>query len=172
MSLVRAARPLNPWIWLVIPAAVCAGATMLLSAPIRIFGHGLPEPVFGMVLAFAWPVIRPSALAPFMLLAFGVFTDLFWGSPTGLWGISLLAAYGCALSLRGLMQGQSWQTLWLWFAAFVAVGMGVAYFLSSLSSLNLPGLFGVGWQYLVTLALYPFAHRLIERFEDADVRFR
>jgi rod shape-determining protein MreD len=172
MSLVRAARPLNPWTWLVTPALVCGVATMLLSAPIRIFGFGLPEPVFGMVLAFAWPVIRPSAVAPFVLLAYGLFTDLYWGAPTGLWGISLLAAYAGSLSMRGLMQGQSWQALWLWYAVFAAMAFGAALFLSSLSALNVPDLWGVFWQYLATIALYPFAHRLIERFEDADVRFR
>jgi rod shape-determining protein MreD len=172
MSLVRAARPLNPWTWLAAPALACAAATLLLSAPIRIAGFALPEPVFGMVLAFAWPVIRPAALAPFALMAYGVFTDLFWGAPTGLWGLSLLAAYAGALFLRQLMQGQSWQALWLWFAAFTALAMGAAYFLASLSALNPPGFTGVAWQYVATIALYPFAHRLIERFEDADVRFR
>jgi rod shape-determining protein MreD len=30
----------------------------------------------------------------------------------------------------------------------------------------------VGWQFLATVVLYPFADRLIDRFEDADVRFR
>jgi len=35
-----------------------------------------------------------------------------------------------------------------------------------------PGLVGVAWQFLATAILYPFAHRLIDRFEDADVRFR
>jgi rod shape-determining protein MreD len=123
-------------------------------------------------LAFAWPVIRPAVLAPFVLMAYGAFTDLFWGAPTGLWGLSLLAAYGGALFLRQLMQGQSWQALWLWFAAFTALAMTSAYFLASLAALNPPGLWGVTWQYLATIALYPFAHRLIERFEDADVRFR
>jgi rod shape-determining protein MreD len=36
----------------------------------------------------------------------------------------------------------------------------------------MPNLIAVGWQFLVTAALYPFAHILIERYEDADVRFR
>jgi rod shape-determining protein MreD len=169
---MRATRPLNPFAWLVTPALVCAGATMLLAMPVRILGFGLPEPVFGVVLAFAWPVIRPSVLAPFLLLAYGVFTDLYWGSPTGLWSISLLAVYGGVLSVRGLMQGQSWQVMWMWFVALTALAMGVAFFLSTLSALNLPNPWGVLWQFLATAALYPFAHRLIERFEDADVRFR
>ena len=172
MSLMRAARPLNPWSWLAAPALVCVALTVLFAAPFRLFGLRLPEPVFGLVLAFAWPIIRPSALAPFVLLAFGLFTDLYWGSPTGLWGVSLLVAYAGALSIRGLMQGQSWVVTWMWFVAMTAMAMAAAFFLSVLSSLNIPNLFGVFWQFLVTAALYPFADRLIQRFEDADVRFR
>ena len=172
MTLMRAARPLNPWNWLVAPALICAAATMLLAAPLRLWGLRLPEPVFGLVLAFAWPIIRPSVLAPFALLAFGLFTDLYWGSPTGLWGISLLVAYAGALSGRGLMQGQSGLVTWMWFVAMTALAMATAFFLSVLSSLNIPSLFGVFWQFLATAALYPFAHGLIQRFEDADVRFR
>ena len=172
MSLMRAARPLNPWTWLVVPALVAVVLTMLFAAPLRFFTLALPEPAFGMILAFAWPIIRPSALAPFVLLAFGLFTDLYWGAPTGLWGISLLVAYAGALGFRGLMQGQGWATLWMWFAAFTALAMGTAFFLSVLSALNIPNLWGVLWQFLATVALYPFADRLIERFEDADVRFR
>jgi len=172
MTLMRATRPLNPWSWLVIPALICVAGTLLLAAPLRVFGLALPEPVFGLVLAYAWPVIRPSILAPFALLAYGLFTDLYWGAPTGLWAISLLAAYGGILVVRGLMQGQSWLVSWLWFVGATALAMGVAFFLAVLSSLNIPDLWSVLWQFLATAALYPFADRLIERFEDADVRFR
>ena len=28
------------------------------------------------------------------------------------------------------------------------------------------------WQFVATILLYPFSQRLIDRFEDADVRFR
>jgi rod shape-determining protein MreD len=41
-----------------------------------------------------------------------------------------------------------------------------------LDSLAMPSLLAVFWQFLVTTLLFPFAHRLIDRFEDADVRFR
>ena len=54
--------------------------TVVFAAPLRVLGLQLPEPVFGLVLAFAWPIIRPSVLAPFVLLAYGLFTDLYWGA--------------------------------------------------------------------------------------------
>jgi rod shape-determining protein MreD len=41
-----------------------------------------------------------------------------------------------------------------------------------LDAKGMPSLVSVGWQFLATILLYPFTHRLIEMFEDADVRFR
>ena len=86
---------------------------MLLGTPFRVFGLRLPEPVFPMVLAFAWAVIRPSMIAPFVLLALGLFLDLYWGGPFGLWALALLAAYAMVLlGVRSIMSGQSRLVLW------------------------------------------------------------
>ena len=86
----RAARPLSPGAWLLLPALVVAVAAFLLTVPLRVAGFGLPEPVFAIGLAFAWARIRPSALAPMVLLSLGLFLDLLWGAPMGLWPLSLL----------------------------------------------------------------------------------
>src|SRR4051812_24951768 len=102
MSL-SSARPLDPWRWLVAPLLIALLASVAFAAPIRIFGMRLPEPVFALVPTFAWAVIRPAVLAPFLVLAMGLFLDLFWGSPLGLWGLSLLVAYGGALFSRSMM---------------------------------------------------------------------
>src|SRR5665647_2576680 len=109
-------------------------ATLMLAAPIRVFGISLPEPVFPMVLAFSWAVIRPSVLGPFALLLIGLFQDLFWGGPLGLWPLSLLIAYFIALLTRNLMVGQSGSVLWGWYAALTVVAMGCAYLFSVLGS--------------------------------------
>ncbi len=171
MSL-SAARPLDPWRWLVLPALMSIGATLLFAAPIRIFGLALPEPVFALVPAFSWAVIRPSVLAPFGVLLLGLFLDLFWGGPMGLWALSLLLAYAMALAMRNMMTGQSRAMMWAWFASAVAVSMLGGYLFTMLDSLAMPSILSVFWQFLATALLFPFAHRLIDRFEDADVRFR
>ena len=95
------ARPLHPGRWLGVPALMCVLATIVFAAPIRIYGLQLPEPVFAMVPAFAWALIRPSILAPFALLTLGLFLDIFWGGPSGLWALSLLVAYATALTVMG-----------------------------------------------------------------------
>ena len=168
----KAAKPLNPLRWLGLPVLLCIGATVLFSATWRIFGFSLPEPVFAMAPAFAWALIRPSILAPFAVLLMGTFMDAFWGGPRGLWSLSLLAAYGAVLVTRPIIMGQSRLIMWIWYSAACAVAMGMGYALILLSTGNLADPISVLWQYLASVALFPFADQLIERFEDADVRFR
>lgn len=167
-----AARPLDPWRWIGVPALLCMAFTILFAAPIRVFGLQLPEPVFPMVCAFAWAVIRPSILAPFTLLVLGAFLDLFWGGALGLWGVSLLVAYAGALFMRNMLTGQSRPMMWAWYAGMTAVALATGYLITMLDVKSAPNLLATFWQFLATSLLYPFAHRLIDRFEDADVRFR
>jgi len=166
------ATRLDPWRWLGAPMLQCMVATILFSLPIRVFGWGLPEPVFCMAPAFAWAMIRPSMVAPFGVLIMGLFLDIFWGGPLGLWALSLLVAYGAVLGARNMMVGQSRPMMWIWFAAACAVAQTVGFLVTQLDARATPNLLAMLWQFLATILLYPFAHRLIDRFDDADVRFR
>jgi rod shape-determining protein MreD len=168
----QAARPLDPWHWLGAPTLACILATLLFTTPIRVHGVQLPEPIFPLAPAFAWAVIRPSILAPAVILGMGLFLDLLWGGPLGLWPLSMLIGYAGILLSRSMMTGQSRAVLWSWFAAMTFLVMGAGYLLSMLDSGAAPSPMAAFWQFLPTVLLYPFAHRLIERFEDADVRFR
>ena len=165
-------RPLDPWRWIGMPTLLCLGATMLFAAPMRIMGYQLPEPVFPLAPAFAWAVIRPSILAPLMLLGMGLFLDLFWGGPMGMWPLSILVGYAVILFSRSVMTGQSRFVLGGWFAAMVLISMTTAYVATTLDVGMPPSLMATFWQFLPTTLLYPFSYRLIDRFEDADVRFR
>jgi rod shape-determining protein MreD len=148
------------------------GLTVLFGIPMRVFGLQLPEPVFPMAAAFAWAVIRPSVLAPFAVLLMGLFLDFFWGGPIGLWALCMLVAYGISLAGRTMMAGQSRAILWAWYAMVTGAAMLLGYLVVMLDVRSTPGLVPLAWQFLATIILYPFAHRLIEMFEDADVRFR
>jgi rod shape-determining protein MreD len=166
------AERLDLWRWIGVPTLICMAATLLFSAPIRVFGLQLPEPVFPLAPAFAWAVLRPSILAPFALLGLGLFLDLIWGGPLGLWGLSLIAAYVMVLLTRNMMTGQSRVMMWGWFAITALAAMALAYAVTTAHSGEPPSLISTLWQWLPTSLLYPFSHRLIERFEDADIRFR
>jgi rod shape-determining protein MreD len=167
-----AVQPLNPVQWLVLPALAAVAATVLLAAPLEAWGLRLPEPILGLVLAFAWGALRPSILAPFVLLILGLFQDLLWGDTLGLWPLALLGAYALTCAVRTVLVGQSFWTLWAWYVAAVAVAFGLAFALVAVRHHELPDLVGLGLQAGVTMGLFPVAWRLMNAFEDADIRFR
>jgi rod shape-determining protein MreD len=167
-----AAERLDPWRWIAGPMVACVAATLLFAAPLRAWGLQLPEPVFAMIPAFAWGVLRPSILAPFCLLALGLSLDLIWGGAMGLWAVSLLAAYGFVLITRNMMSGQSRLMTWAWYGAGCLTATGVAYMIVTLDTGGAPSLLSTAGQLGPTILLYPLADRLIARFEEADVGFR
>ena len=169
---MSAARSLDPTRWLVLPMLQVLAATLLFGIPLRLWGLQLPEPIFAMPAVFAWAVIRPSVLAPMGILILGLFLDLFWGGSLGFWPLCLLIAYGILLAGRNMMAGQSRVMLWIWYGMVTAIAQLSGYLFVMLDNRAMPSLVSVGWQYLATLVLFPFAYRLIDLFEDADVRFR
>jgi rod shape-determining protein MreD len=169
---LSAVRSLEPWRWLGVPMVQAMGVTVLFSIPLRVWGLQLPEPVFPMAAVFAWGVIRPSVLAPLAAVIMGLFLDIFWGGAIGLWALILLIAYGLVLGARSMTAGQSRGAMWVWYAVVTAIAMGAGFLIVALRDKAMPSLVAMGWQYLATIVLYPFAYRLIDMFEDADVRFR
>lgn len=169
---MSAVRSLEPWRWLGIPMLQALGAIVLFGIPLRLWGLQLPEPVFPMAAVFAWAIIRPSMLAPMAIVAMGLFLDIFWGGPLGLWALILLVAYGLVLGGRSMTAGQSRGALWIWYGLVTALSMGLGFLIVAARDHAMPSMVVVAWQYVATIILYPFAHRLIDMFEDADVRFR
>lgn len=162
----RAARPLSGWRWLGLPALACVAGTLLLAVPLRFGGFSLPEPVFAMAPAFAWALIRPSVAAPFVVLSLGLFLDLLWGSALGLWGLSLVLAYGGALVGRKLVLGQSRPVLFAWYAGLTATAFLCAWLVSTIDTGVMPDVTATLWQTAATVALYPLADYVLGLFED------
>lgn len=167
-----AARGLAPWRWLGVPMLQVMAATFVFALPLRFWGLSLPEPVFALPVIFAWAIIRPAMLAPVAVMVLGLYLDLLWGSALGFWAVCLLLPYGAVLAGRAMLAGQSQLIMWLWYAAATALALGAGYLFTMLNTQNTVDPISVAWQFLATVVLYPFANRLIERFEDADVRFR
>ncbi len=163
---------LSPWEWIGAPFLLCVVWTILFAIPLRVFGLQLPEPVFALWPVFAWAMIRPSILAPLAVLALGYFLDIFWGGPQGLWALSLLIAYGTVLAARSLMIGQGAAAMFAWFLVVAALALGAATMITIVKVAAAPNPVALAWQFVATIVLYPFSQRLIDRFEDADVRFR
>lgn len=167
-----AVRVVGPLQWIVYPALVVLAATVVLGTPIQMFGLHLPEPVIPMILAFAWPLIRPSMTAPAVLFLVGLFLDLFWNAPLGLWALCLMAVYGTVLLSRNLLAGHEGLVR---FGAYAACTLGaflLAYLVVTMRAANAPALLPLIGQVVPTLLLFPVANWMLERFDDGDIRFR
>ena len=167
-----AVRVVGPMQWLVDPALISVAAAIILQTPVELFGLHLPEPVIPMVLAFAWPLIRPSILAPLVLAALGLLLDILTYGPLGLWGVAFLVIYGVVLASRSFLAGQDTAVLFVWYAACCTLAFLLAWIVMAFIAGIPASLISLLLQLVPTLLLFPFAHRLIERFEDGDVRFR
>ena len=167
-----AVRVVGPVQWILIPALITLAATVVLATPIEAFGLHLPEPVIPMVLAFAWPMIRPSIIAPLVLAALGLFLDVFTYGPLGLWALALLAIYAVVLASRSFLIGQDTAVLFVWYAACCGLAFLMAWLIVTAIAHNAPSLIALAGQIAPTLLLFPFANHMVDRFEDGDVRFR
>jgi rod shape-determining protein MreD len=167
-----AVRVVGPLDWIGVPALVCVALSVAFATVVRFIGFPPPEPIFPMMLAFAWPLIRPSIIGPVALLALGLFEDLLLGTPMGLWALALVGVYAGILSTRHLIIGQDSRVLFGWWAGSASAAYFAAYLIVWASSGAAPSLIDAALQLFVTLALFPFANNLVQRFDDGDVRFR
>ncbi|WP_421728796.1 hypothetical protein [Brevundimonas sp.] len=165
-------RVVGPVQWIALPALAVMAGSIVLATPVEMFGLKLPEPILPMVLAFAWPLIRPSMVAPAVLFGLGLFLDLLWGSPLGLWSLSLLGVYAIVLASRNLLAGQETQILFGWYAGCTLLAFLLTYVIVSLNAGNAPSILALLGQMIPTLLLFPVASWLIERFDDGETRFR
>ncbi|KQW83946.1 hypothetical protein [Brevundimonas sp. Root1279] len=169
-----AVRVVGPVQWIVIPALITVAVTIVLATPVELFGLRLPEPIIPMVLAFAWPLIRPSIIAPLVLTLLGLFLDVFLGAQgaLGMWALALLAIYAVVLGSRAFLIGQDTAVLFVWYAACCGMAFLLSYLIVTVKAGNPPSLLSLIGQVVPTLLLFPIANGMIERFDDGDVRFR
>lgn len=167
-----AVRVVGPGQWILIPALAAILCTIILATPFELFGLNPPEPVWPMVLAFAWPLIRPSILAPITLGFLGLFLDKFWGGPLGLWAVCLVSVYVLMLGARPILAGQDTQTLFTWYCGACFAASMLGFCITTLVVGNMPSLIGLLFQVIPTILLFPIAHWMLELFDDGDVRFR
>jgi rod shape-determining protein MreD len=167
-----ASRIIGPWDWIIAPALISVALTIVLATAFQPFGLYLPEPVSPLVLAFAWPLIRPSYVAPFVLAGLGLFLDYFWGGPLGFWTLDLMLVYGVLVLVRAYVVGQ--ETVMVFGAYVVAelVFFTVAVIFAAMDTGEVVRLWGVFEQMLATTALFPVVMYLMEKYLHTDVRFQ
>ena len=166
-----ASKIIGPWDWIIAPGLLSICLTIILATAFQPFGFYLPEPVSPLILAFAWPLIRPSYFAPFVLAALGLFLDFFWGAPIGFWTLGLMLVYGVVVLVRTWIIGQEWLVVFGCFLMTELIFFTFATILMTLDAGAVPRLWGVFEQALATALLFPYILFLLEKYVHSDVRF-
>ncbi len=166
-----ASKIIGPWDWIIAPGLLSICLTIILATAFQPFGFYLPEPVSPLILAFAWPLIRPSYFAPFVLAALGLFLDFFWGAPIGFWTLGLMLVYAVIVLVRTWIIGQEWLVVFGCFLMTELIFFTFATILMTLDAGAVPRLWGVFEQALATALLFPYILFLLEKYVHSDVRF-
>ncbi|ESQ94583.1 hypothetical protein [Asticcacaulis benevestitus] len=167
-----ASKIIGPWDWIIAPALISLALTIVLATAFQPFGFYLPEPVSPFILAFAWPLIRPSYIAPFVLGALGMFLDFFWGAPLGFWTLGLMLVYASLITARTFIIGQEWIVVFGIFLLAELAFFGLCILLTTIDTGFVPRIWGVVEQAFATMLLFPVVLYLLEKYVHTDVRFQ
>lgn len=166
-----ASRVIGPWEWIFLPALLALTLTIVLATPLQIFGLHLPEPVAPLALAFIWPLIRPSYIAPLVLAGLGLFLDVYWSAPMGFYTLTLMLVYGVLVMVRSYVVGQDWRVVFGIYVATEIVFFGTGVLLVALDTGSVVRLIGVAEQLIATTFLFPLIPYMLDKYVHADVRF-
>jgi len=168
-----AGKTLGPQEWIGIPALLVMAATLIMATNIPLpWGLVLPEPVWAVALAFSWPLIRPSYVAPFILAVLGLFLDFFWGAPLGFYVLLLMAVFAVTFLIRSYIVGQDMAIIATVYVVTIIGFFVMGTVLTTLYAGQVPRLWGVGEQMLATLVTVPVMWGLLDKYLHADVRFQ
>ena len=138
-----------------LPLALTLCLVLISAVRLPIPGYAVVVPLFPLCAVYYWSISRPQSLPPAIIFALGLVQDVLSGSAFGLHAIMLLLAYGMVVSQRRFFIGKSFGVIWWGFMLVALIAIVVAWLLASIASGGIirPG--PAGFQFLLTLALYP-----------------
>lgn len=138
-----------------LPLAATTGLVLVGAMPLPIPGYSAVVPLFSLCAVYFWAINRPQALPPAVVFGLGLVQDALAGTPFGLHAVMLLLAYGMVVSQRRFFVGKSFGVIWWGFMLVALIAVVAAWLFASLAAgaVMRPG--PAGFQFLLTLAVYP-----------------
>ena len=140
-----------------LPLVLTFCLVMLSAVPVPIPGYPLVVPLFSLCSVYFWSINRPQSLSPVAIFALGLLQDTLSGAPFGLHAVMLLLTYGMVVRQRNFFLGKSFGVMWWGFMLVALISVAAAWFFASAISWNIVRPGPAGFQFLLTLALYPVA---------------
>lgn len=150
------------------------GLTILLvivsQIPLHLPGVARVAPMLPLIAIYHWAIHRPELMPPYVVFVIGLLVDLLAGAPIGVNAVVMLAVYGVIYSQRRFFIGKTFPVSWLGFLLVSAGAAILTWILVSAFYVSLIRPDALIFQYLVTLAIYPFPAWLFLRWQQIFLR--
>ncbi len=138
--------------------------------PLRVPGLAPVTPVVTLMAVYYWSIYRPELLPFAATFVVGLVQDSLSGAPLGLSSLVLLLVQGVVVSQRRFFHGKTFLVEWWGFMLVAPVALLIAWLVASLYFGVLVVPRTLGFQLLLTVALYPVLTRLFARAQHYLLR--
>ncbi len=152
------------------PLVSTLALTLLSVLPMPLPGFSLITPALTVIAVYYWSMYRPELLPLVAVFLVGLVQDALTGTPLGVSSLVLLLVQGVVVSQRRFFHGKTFLVEW-W--GFMLVAPCVALANWALLSLYYGVLITprtVGFQLLLTIAIYPCLAWLLARVQHSVLR--
>lgn len=165
-----ATQRLDQWLRDATPMMAMALFAILSVIPLGIPGYQTIVPSYTAIAAFYWAVFRPDLQPPSALFLIGVLQDVLAATPLGLTALILLVVHALAISQRKVFLGKPFVLSWVGFVAIHGLASAMAYFLVCMLEFQIVDPKPAGFQYLLTVMLFPLVAWIFVRIHRYIVR--
>ncbi len=138
--------------------------------PLRVPGFAAVTPALSLVAVYYWAIFRPDLLPAVAVFAIGLVQDILSGMPLGVNTLVLLAAHAVVASQRRFFLGKSFLVMWWGFLMVAAMAAVATWIIVSMLYGRLLDPAPLGFQFLLTVAIFPCLTWLFIRVQQTFLR--
>ena len=152
------------------PFVITLSLAILTVIPLRIPDFAPVTPSLTVIAVYYWSIYRPDLLPMVAVFGIGLFQDALTGTPLGLTALVLIIVQYAVLSQRRFFHSKTFLVEW-WGFLLVAPGAAlVSWLLASLYFGVFVAVWPLGFQLLLSIALYPCLAWLLARIQHYLLR--
>ena len=138
-----------------LPMAITLLLIVASGLPTHTPSFGTVSPVLSLMAVYYWSIFRPDLMPPFAVFGAGLFQDILFNTPLGVFAFVFLLVRVVVVAQRRFFISNSFVVMW-WGFMLVAVGsLALAWGITSLLNMTLISASGVIFQAFLTLSLFP-----------------
>ncbi len=137
------------------PLVLTLVLVLVSVVPLRLPGFAPVTPVVTLIAVYHWSIYRPDLLPLVATFLVGLAQDALGGTPLGLSSLVLLAVQAVVVSQRRVFHGKTFLVEWWGFMLVAPGAMLLTWLLASLYYGTLVAPRPLGFQLLLTIAVYP-----------------